>query len=274
MRLRWLLALLLAPALVFGATPSNAATPGIRSTKEYQELKAYVQQLDAKKSQPQTAAQIAQYRSELSQKRSKASMKVRELYQTQLNQAKQRRDKRKAKVVVLKQKKRKTIAALKNAEQSRLNAIAADRRAALARINTEYSSKLDKLSKQRTRLQARIAKAKNPVKKQNLQEELRAVQDQINTLSTEEKDDIAIANNKYDDQVEVTKDNFDQRIEQATEQADANIQNLQQRLRELYAQSKQNAQQRRANEFADVKALYERGVGYINQMQPSGENNN
>ena len=136
--------------------------------------------------------------------------------------------------------------------------------------NTNYTSQLDKLTKQRAKLQAKIAKAKNPVRKQNLQTELKAVQDQINTVSQEKRDDIQVANNKYDDQVEQTKETYDQRIEQATQQADTRIQNLQQRLRELYQSAKQNAQTRRANAFAEVKTVYDRGVGYINEMQPSG----
>lgn len=64
--------------------PANAATPSIRSTKQYQELKAYVSQLNAKKNQQQTPAEISKYRSELSKKRAKASMKVRANYQAQL----------------------------------------------------------------------------------------------------------------------------------------------------------------------------------------------
>ena len=41
---------------------------------------------------------------------------------------------------------------------------------------------------------------------------------------------------------------------------------LQTRLRELYQQSKQNAQQRRANEFGIVKTKYDEGVAYIDAM--------
>ena len=205
---RWLISLLVLPVLVAGAAPGNAATPGIRSTKEYQQLKVYVQQLEAKKSQPQTPAEIAKYRSELSQKRAKTSAKVRALYQDQLNKAKQRRDNRKAKVVRLKQRKQAALANLRQAEQARLNAIGADRRAALARINTRYSSKMDNLTKQRAQLQKKIAKAKNPIKRQNLREEQQAVQDQINALVKSKQDDIRIANNKYDDQVETTKENY------------------------------------------------------------------
>jgi chromosome segregation ATPase len=264
---RWFVTLLVIPALVAGAAPVNAATPGIRSTKEYQQLKTYVQELDAKKNQPQTPAEIQRYRSELAQKRAKASGKVRALYQDQLSKAKQRRDNRKAKVATVKQRKRTAIADLRQAQQNRLNAIAADRRAALARINTQYNTQQDKLTKERAKLQRKIRKATNPVRRQNLQEELQAVQQQINTLSREKQDDIRIANNKYDDQVERTKENYSQRIEQQTEQFDQQIATLQERLREMYQTSKQNAQQRRASEFADVKALYERGLGYINQMQ-------
>lgn len=272
MRLRWLVSLLVLPALVFGSAPANAATPGIRSTKEYQALKSYVQVLNSKKSQQQSAAEISKYRSELSMKRAKASAKVRALYQDQLGTAKQRRDNRKAKVVNLKQKRNQQVAQLKQARQARLNAIAADRRAALARINTQYSNKLDTLQKKRTRLQARIARAKNPVKRQNLRDELSAVQDQITTLSSEKQDDIRVANNKYDDQVQQANESYSQRIEQAVEQANRNIANLQQRLRELYQQSKQNAQQRRSNDFALVKDQYAKGVGYINQMPSQNQN--
>jgi DNA repair exonuclease SbcCD ATPase subunit len=262
---RWLVTLL-APALILGLAPAQAATPGIRSTREYQQLRTYVQELDAKKNQPQTAAEIQRYRSELSQRRAKAAGKVRALYQDQLSKAKQRRDNRKAKVQRLKQRKRQSLADLRQAEQARLNAIAADRRAALARINGRASARLDTLGKQRAKLQRRIARATNPVTRQNLREQLQAVQDQINTVTESKQDDIRIANNKYDDQADQAKESYAERIERATEQADRAIQNLRQRLRELYGSAKQNAQQRRAGEFSDVKALYDRGVGYIDQM--------
>lgn len=264
---RWLISLMVLPVLMAGAAPADAGTPGIRSTREYQQLKVYVQELEAKKSQPQTAAQIQKYRSELSQKRSKASLKVRALYQDQLSKAKQRRDNRKAKVVRLKQRRNTALANLRQAEQARLNQIAADRRATLARINTQYTAKMDNLTKQRAKLEKKIAKAKNPIKRQNLQQEQRAVQSQINTLVKSKQDDIRIANNKYDDQVQTTKENYDQRIENTQSQYEQQITELQQNLRELYQQARQNAQQRRATEFADVKELYDRGVGYINEMQ-------
>jgi hypothetical protein len=262
---RWLIALLV-PVLMLALAPAQAATPGIRSTREYQQLKTYVQELEAKKDQPQTPAEIQKYRSELRQKRAKAAGKVRALYQDQLSKAKQRRDVRKAKVQQLKQRKRQTLADLRQAQRDRLSAIAADRRAALSRINTRASARLDTLGKQRAKLQRRIAKATNPVTRQNLREELQAVQEQISTVTESTRDDIRIANNKYDDQAEQAKENFGQRIERAVAQANRAIQTLQQRLRELYQSAKENAQQRRAGEFADVKALYDRGVGYIGQM--------
>ena len=153
MRLRWLLALLIAPALVFGTTPANAAN-SIRSTKEFRALQTYVSQLEVKKGQPQTAAQIAQYRSELSTRKARVSNKVRALYQQDLKVAKERKSLRQEKVQALKAKKRQTLSTLRKAEQGRLNAIAANRRAELARINTNYTTQLDKLTKQRAKLQA------------------------------------------------------------------------------------------------------------------------
>ena len=84
-----------------------------------------------------------------------------------------------------------------------------------------------------------------------------------NRFSTSQDD------SKYDDQVETTKENYSQRIDNTTQQFNQNITELQQNLRELYQTAKQNAQQRRATQFADVKALYSRGVAAIDAMQQS-----
>jgi hypothetical protein len=274
MRTRWitaLLALFLAPALVVTSAPANASTPGIRSTKEYQALKGYVEQLNAKKTQQQTPAEISTYRSELSAKRAKAAAKVRSLYQDQLGKAKQRRDNRKAKVVALKQRRNTQIAQLKSARQSRLNAIAADRRAAIARINTGYATKQQSLNKQLAKARKQLAKATNPVVRENLREEISAIQSQLSTLSQEKRADLNIADNKYDSQAENARETYAERIDQVTQDFASRIQNLQTRLRELYQQAKQNARQRRADEFALVKSKYEQGVGYIDQMPVQGQ---
>ncbi|MEZ5184194.1 MAG: hypothetical protein R2720_00475 [Candidatus Nanopelagicales bacterium] len=275
MKIRWIVSLLVLPALVISSAPANAGTPSIRSTKQYQALKAYVAQLDAKKNQEQTPAQINKYRSELSQKRARASLKVRQNYQTQLDKAKDRRAGRKAKVITLKQKRNRQVAQLKSALRARLNAIAADRRAATARINSNYSAKEQKLDKRLAKARKKLIKAKNQVVRQNLREEISAIQEQLRTLNQEQRNDLRVANNKYDDQVDNARENYSQRIERVKEQATSRIQNLQTRLRELYTQSKQNARNRRADEFSIVKSKYAEGVGYIDKMpveNGSGDN--
>ncbi|MCU0277338.1 MAG: hypothetical protein MUE31_00445 [Candidatus Nanopelagicales bacterium] len=267
---RWIISLFLIPALAFTAAPSASAAQDIRGTAQYQELKAYVAQLDAEKSQPQTAAQISKYRSELSKRKAKASAKVRALYQQRIQQVRQVRQNRQAKVQALKQKRNRQVAALKQALQSRLNAIAADRRAAISRINTSYASKQQSLTKQLNKARKKLAKATNPVVKQNLREEISAIQDQLSTLAQEKRADLNVANNKYDDQAEQARETYGERIDNTKEQANENIAQRKNRLRELYQQAKQNAQQRRADGFAVVKSKYDEGVGYINQMQVSG----
>lgn len=265
MKIRWMVALLVLPALVFSSAPANAGTP-IRSTKQYQALKAYVGQLEAKKSQEQTPAQIGKYRAELSKKNANARAKVRSVYQDSLRQAKDRKAGRKSKVGTLKQKRNRQVAQLKAALQSRLNAIAADRRSAIARINTSYAGKRQKLNKQLAKARKRLDKSKNPVVRENLREQIAAIQDQQATLNREKQDDLRVAANKYDDQADNARENYSQRIEQTTEQANARIENLQERLRELYQQAKQNAQQRRANDFGVVRTKYDEGLGYIRAM--------
>ena len=271
---RLILSLFLIPALAFTAVPTASAAPGIRGTAQYQELKAYVAQLNAEKTQQQTQAQISKYRAELSKRKAKASTKVRSLYQARMKQVRQVKENRKAKVLRLKQKRNQQVAALKTAQQSRLNAIAADRRAAISRINTSYATRQQSLNKQLTKARKKLAKATNPVVRQNLREEISAIQGQLNTLAQEERADLNVANNKYDDQVETARESFSQRIENTREQANANITQLQTRLRELYQQAKQNAQQSRADGFSIVKSKYEEGVGYINQMPVNPGNDN
>jgi len=269
MRKRWMLtavSLFVAPALVFSSAPANAANPGIRSTAQYQALKSYVSQLNGEKNQQQTPAQISKYRSELSTKRARAAAKVRVLYQNRMSQAKDRRNQRKDKVAALKQRRNNQVAQLKNARQSRLNEIAAERRAAIARINGKYAGQQDRLNKQLNKARRKLAKATNPVVKQNLREEISAIQDNLDNLAQEKRSDLNVADNKYDNRTENAQNSFARRIENAVEQANATISNLQTRLREDYQRSKQLAQQRRADEFGLVRSKYTEGVGYINQM--------
>jgi DNA repair exonuclease SbcCD ATPase subunit len=265
MRIRWIVALLALPALVFSAVPAQAGTP-IRTTTQYQDLKDYVAQLAAEKNQEQTPAQIAKYRGQLSKKNQKARTKVRSIYQQTLRQIKQRKAERKSKVATVKQKRNRQVSELKAALQSRLNAIAADRRAAVARINTSYATKQQALSKQLNKARKRLAKAKNPVVRENLREQISAIQDQIATLNREKQADLRVANNKYDDQADNARENYAQRIERTTEEYNARIDNLQERLRALYQQAKQNARQHRANDFGVVKSKYDEGLGYIKSM--------
>ena len=70
----------------------------------------------------------------------------------------------------LKQRRNAQIAQLKkNARQQKLNSIAANRRAAIARINTtNYANQRDKLNKRLKKARKKLAKATNPVVKQNL----------------------------------------------------------------------------------------------------------
>ena len=231
--------LFVAPALVFSSAPANAANPGIRSTQQYQALKNYVAELNAEKSQQQTPAQISKYRSELSKKRARAAAKVRVLYQNRMSQAKDRRNQRKAKVVALKQRRNNQVAQLKNARQSRLNEIAAERRAAIARINGKYAAQQDRLNKQLNKARKKLAKATNPVVKQNLREEISAIQDNLDNLAQEKRADLNVADNKYDTRTENARESYAQRIENVIEQANATISNLQTRLREDYQRSKQ-----------------------------------
>jgi len=255
-----------APALVFSSVPANASTPGIRSTPQYQALKSYVSVLASKQNQQQTPAEINKYRKDLSAKRARTATRVRVLYQHQIGEAKQRRDNRKAKVVALKQQRNEQVSQLKSAEQSRLNAIAADRRAAIARINTNYQTKQQRLNKQLAKARKKLAKAKSPIVKQDLREQISAIQSQLNTLAQEQRADLNVANNKYNTQADAARENYAEKIENVTERANSRISNLQTRLRQLFQQSKQNAQQRRADEFALVKSKYEEGVGYIGKM--------
>ena len=267
MRKHWLVALLVLPALVFGLAPANAAGTSIRTTTQYAKLKNYVEELDAKKDQPQTQDEISRYRQVLRVKKTDASAKVRNLYQSGLRQAQKKRDQRKARVQNLKQKKKSQLAQLRRAKASALNAIAADRQAALARINNEYDTKINNAQKKLNKLNRKLNKATNPLKRQTLREEIDAVNKQLTALRQARQDEISSTNTTYNNRRQAANERWNNKIEDADTRLSEQIQELQQSLREQYQTTKNGLQQRRATNFTDVRDLYDRGVSYINEMK-------
>lgn len=246
--------------------PANAATTSIRSTTQYAKLKAYVSLLETKSGQPQTQAQISEYRVTLKQKKADASIKVRILYQKDLAQAQDKRATQKAKIAKLKKQKKTQLAQLKQAKVAALNAIAADRRADLAKIENEYDSKILKSQKRLKKLNTKLNKATDPVKRQTLRDEIDAVQSQLNTLQRARTSEIKATTEIYNNKQEAATEKWDNKIEQADTRFSEQIAQLQEQSREQYQENKQAAQQRRAQNFADVKTQYSRGVEFINKM--------
>lgn len=270
MRKSWLIALLVLPALVFGLTPANAAGTSIRTTTQYAKLKAYVNVLENKKSQPQNPAEISQYRATLKDKKGNASNKVRALYQADIRKAQATRDNQRARVVNLKQKKKAQLAQLRRDKAAALNTIAANRRAALARIDNQYDAKIGGAQKKLKKLNRKLNKATNPLKRQTLREQINAVQDQINAWQQSKNNDIDTANKSYNQKQNMAQRKWDNRIESTDTRFTNQITTLKEALQERYQAAKQASQDRRAENFADVKEQYALGVQYIQEMTQNG----
>ncbi len=275
MRIRTLLALLLLPALLLGtaATTATAAEPGIRNTKEYQALKSYVSQLNAKKNQPQTQAEIAKYRRELSAKKTKADNKVRSLYQDRIAKAKDQRAKSRVKVRKLRAQWKSEVAELKQGLKNKLNSLESQRRSEIARINTQFDGKLNSLQNKRAKLQKRLAKAKDPVVRANLREEISSINDEIATLNSEKQSDLRAVQTKYNNLEEQAREQAASNISRTRARGERAVQEAEAALREVFAEKRAAANSIKAAEFTVVRTEYDRGVTYINEMPVTGGDN-
>lgn len=268
---RLIIALFMLPALLLGTSVTSAqAQPGIRSTKEYQALKAYVGVLAAKRNTPATQTEINKFEATLAKRRTAANNKVREQFSQRMTTAKVQRQNKRDKVRKMRENRRAEIAALRQNRQGKLDELAADRRAAITRIENEYNGKLNTLKKDLTKLQRKLAKATKPSARAQIKAEIATVQDQITTQQRAQQNEISLVNTRYNTNVEVTKERFadeiaktNARLLNAIRQADA-------AWREIFAAKKQNAQQHRSTDFQLVRDLSAKGIAYIKEIPVKG----
>ena len=269
---RLIIALLMLPALLLGSavTSAQAGQPGIRSTKEYQELKSYVSVLAAKRNNPATQSEINKFKDTLAKRRAAANGKVREQYRQKIVAAKAQRQNKREKVRKMRNNRRAEVAALKQNRQSKLDQLAADKRAALTRIDNEYDGKLNALQKDLTKLQRKLGKATKPSVRSQLKAEIATVQDQISTQQRAKQNDISLVNTRYNNNVEAARERSAAEIAKAKAQSLRNIQEAETALREVFAAKKEGAQSRKAGDFQLIKTEDAKGLAYIKEIPVKG----
>lgn len=265
MKLRILLMFPLAIALAFmgTTTAAQAGMPGIRNTAEYKALKSYVKVLASKSANPN---KVGEYRRTLSAKRAKANSKVRDRFQERRSTAKMQRTKARAKVAKMRQNRSAEVQALKSNRDAKLSSLEQQRRSGVSRINSEYGDRLDNLAKNRAELTKKLAKAKGAAARQRIRDELDDVQSEINSLDKEKQNDLSLLNTRINNQEQTVKEKAAADISRTKAQVERDIQEAEQALRERYEARSDAAKTARQNEFAIVKAEYERGVAFINAL--------
>lgn len=265
---RLIIALLLIPAFLVGtAASATAAQPGIRSTKEYQQLKSFVAVMVAKKGQTVTPAQISAFKDTLAKRRAKADGKVRSIYQTALGNAKEQRQNARNRVRNLRQDGRAEIAALRQNRQQRLQSLATDHTNAVNRINNTYGTKIDNLQKDLRKLQRKLDRTTLPSARKVIKADIATTQDQIDTQQRARQNDLNLENSKYRTNVQTVKENFASQISRLRAKTTRTVREAQAALRENFQARREAAQSRRASQMGDVRALYERGVQAIKDIK-------
>lgn len=274
MKLRALVPLVLAAFVLVGLGGNAAAQkpiPGIKSTAPFKSLKRYVNVLQGKVNVPASATRKQQYRTNLSVRRANANAKVKQLFARRTARIAKQDDKQERRDIKrIRSSQKAQIQNLQNQLSNRLNSLQMKESAAIARINARYAPRLDPLVNKRASLEAKLAKAKTPAKRNAIRTKINRTQTKINTIVNARQDDINATASRYDARAANVRSLFNAKIANVRAKTKQQIAYQKNEWKKIYRGQLSNAKERRSNEFDLVSNLRERGSGYIDQMPPAG----
>lgn len=258
---------LVAPSVASQAAAPPKNPPGIKATKAYKVLRTNVYVLRAKQNRPATAGQKAAMRKTLAARHTMAAVKVNALFEQRLDViAYQSAKLLAAKAKGIKRDRARVVNALDNQLDNRLARLRTAKQNAQASARARYADEAEDLIAQRKALRKRLVRTKNPVKREAIIERIDAIQDQINTLNTEKQEALIAIAARYDTKMDVTEAKYARLIDRAKRQAREAVAAARVLVKSRQRARSAAAHRRRATELAQVKGLYERGLGYIEHM--------
>ena len=265
------IALSLVLTLFFAAWGASQATakpvPGIKQTAQYRMMLGFVNKLDSLKNVPATRTRKAEYRESLANKAAPAKTQVKKLFVRRSTRVKSRDDaEQRRQVKTIRTNQKQQVNALKAVLASKLADALDDYNAAVRRINALYAPRLNPLVRQRTILKRRLAKAKRPARREQIQRSIRQVQIKINRVIDERQASTSVATSRYRSRVDALNDIYSTRIGAVRSRAKQLILQARRAWRQTYRADLNRLKERRTDEFSLVSRLRERGAGFITRM--------
>ncbi len=273
MRTRLLSTLALLSLIVLAsAMPANAAQkpiPGIKKTREFKQLKTYVNFLQLKRNAPTSNAQKGVYKAKLKTRRTSANLKATALYDRRiLRISKRDDDQQRRQIRQIRHNQSIRVTNLNNTLNARLGQLNAAEDAAVDRVNAGFNAKINPLSRKRTILQKRLAKTTNLVKRTRITKKIAQIQRKLNTLVDSRQVSANAVAARYNGRANTVKNLFTARIARAQASARKQVRQARSAYKRLFRQQIGAAKQRKAADITLITAQRDRGAGFIEQMPP------
>jgi hypothetical protein len=259
-------AALLAIALV--APAANAANvPPLVTTAQYKALVGYVEKLNKLSNTPATTVQKASYEDQLANKHGAAVNKSTALF-NRAKKAAQAESQRalKAGVQTIRHTEAGELAALRRNYDARMNQAAANYEDAVGRLEDAYDSRSASLHKQIRDLRKQKAKAKDPLRKLQIQEAIerrvkRVAEDR--KAEQEELADLKAGYGREKAAIRSAKASATRSVQQNDDEA---VETLRARNKQIYNTRLRTLQSRRVNQLGDLEAKLNAGRAAIARM--------
>lgn len=259
-------------ALISSPASAQQPIPGIKQTAAYKQMKSYVQMLQGKRNVPVLAARRQAYKTNLTNRRSKASKKVLALFQQKVRRIKKQDDhqeRRQVKQIRMNQKRQ--VQGFQRELAERLSDLKTDQNAAVQRVFDKYASKINSRSAKRNRLKAQLRRTTNPARRARLIRKIDTLQSQINGLVSDRTTEVGNVNSRYAVRVTSVTNLYNSRIANAKASAQKQIQQSRNAWRQTFRTQFAAAKTRRNAQKEMVGTVATRGFGYIAQMPPVSE---
>jgi len=252
----------------WGASQAVAKpVPGIKQTQQYRVLLGFVDKLDSLKNVPATPTRKSAYRESLSSKTGAAKRQVISLFLRRSTRVKSRDDvEERRQVKSIRSSQKQQVTALEAVLASKIADALNNYNAAVRRINALYAPRLNPLVRQRSILKGRLAKAKRPARREQIQKSIRKVQLKINRVIDERQASTSVATTRYQARVEALNDVYSARIQTVRNRAKQLILQARRAWRQTYRADLNRLKERRSDEFSLVKRVRERGTDDIARM--------
>ncbi|MGK2931235.1 MAG: hypothetical protein ACSLFD_00405 [Solirubrobacterales bacterium] len=275
MRTRLLSTLALLSLIVLAsAMPANAAQapiPSIKKTREFKQLKTYVNFLQVKRNTPASNAQKGVYKAKLKTRRTSANLKATALYNRRILRISKRDDgKQRRQIRQIRHNQKIRVAGLTSTLNTRLARLNASENAAVDRVNAGFNAKINPLSRKRAILQKRLDKTTNPVKRTKISGKITQIQRKLNSLVNARQASANAVVDRYNARANTVKNLITARIARVQASARKQVRQAKAAYKRLFRQQISAAKQRKAADVTLITAQRDRGAGFIEEMPPVG----